>query len=70
VQGPNAPALLERIFGKVAKLAPFRIRNATFEGTPIYFATTGYTAEDGFELFCANADAPALFRAILAAPWA
>ena len=67
VQGPNAPALLERIFGKVAKLAPFRIRNATFEGTPIYFATTGYTGEPGAELYVPNAVAPALWAALMAA---
>ncbi len=67
VQGPNAPTLLERVFGKVAKLAPFRIRSATFEGTPIYFATTGYTGEAGAELYVPNAVASALWAALMAA---
>lgn len=40
---------------------------ATVAGLPVTVARTGYTAEDGFELFCRAADAPALWDALLAA---
>jgi len=63
VQGPNAKALVERVFGeKLAKLRPFRIRMATFEGSELYYATTGYTGEPGCELYCRPDIAVALWE--------
>lgn len=63
VQGPNAPTLIERVFGeKLAKLRPFRIKCATFEGSEFYFATTGYTGEPGCEIYCRPAIAQALWE--------
>jgi aminomethyltransferase len=40
---------------------------ARVAGIPVTVARTGYTAEDGFELFCRATDAPALWDALLAA---
>ena len=36
-------------------------------GVKCLVSRTGYTGEDGFELYCANADAPALWNALLEA---
>ena len=48
VQGPNSPALMGR-FGDL----PLRnhISDIRIEGVPVLVARTGYTGEDGFELF-------------------
>ena len=42
-----------------------RSRTPTVAGVACIAARTGYTGEDGFELACANADAPALWNALL-----
>lgn len=67
VQGPNAPALLARVFGDTAKLAPFRLRAATFEGATCVFATTGYTGEPGAEIYLPNDRATALWATLMEA---
>ena len=38
---------------------------ATVAGVPVWIARTGYTGEDGFELFCDAQDAPALWDRLL-----
>jgi aminomethyltransferase len=43
------------------------VGSAPLAGIPVTFARTGYTGEDGFELFCANEHAAALWRHLLAA---
>jgi len=68
VQGPAAPALLERLFGpELTSLRPFRIAEARFDESPLYLATTGYTGERGAELYLPNALAPAVWRSLLEA---
>lgn len=67
VQGPNAPALLERLFGEAARLAPFRVRAVTFEGASCLFASTGYTGEPGAEIYLPNDRAAALWAALMEA---
>ena len=67
VQGPKAAAILQRL--TKTDLAP--IKNYWFaegkvDGKECILARTGYTGEDGFELFCRNADAEALWEALLA----
>ena len=36
-------------------------------GFPAWLARTGYTGEDGFEVFCRPGDAPAIWAALSAA---
>ncbi|HWG85213.1 MAG TPA: glycine cleavage T C-terminal barrel domain-containing protein, partial [Deinococcales bacterium] len=40
---------------------------SSLDGVPVMLARTGYTGEDGFEVFCSPADAPAAWDAVLAA---
>jgi aminomethyltransferase len=69
LQGPNAHAVMTELGAPEAllDLDPFGVTRATVAGVDLWAARTGYTGEDGFELFCANDDAPALWRAILEA---
>jgi aminomethyltransferase len=72
VQGPNSLAIVQAtlglsIDGDLVGLRYYRALTATFEGTPVLVARTGYTGEDGFELYLPSADALALWNAIASA---
>jgi aminomethyltransferase len=75
VQGPKAQELLLRLVpedqhGRVTGLKYYAAVEVAFSfGTgskELLLARTGYTGEDGFEIFVANDDATALWQAILA----
>jgi aminomethyltransferase len=72
LQGPRALEVLGATPGGAAitggpALGSFRFRDAKVAGVACTVARTGYTAEDGVEIFCAWNDAPALWRALMAA---
>ena len=62
LQGPAA----SKLFDFSATLPHFHIQRHTVFGKECWVARTGYTGEDGFELFCEAADAPDLWRKLLA----
>ena len=47
LQGPESPRILDRIVDSAADLRPRRVMDAS----PLVVARTGYTGEDGFEIF-------------------
>jgi len=52
VQGPNALKLAGRVCGDaVANIPPFEFRSIAFGGDHLLVARTGYTGEDGVEIF-------------------
>jgi aminomethyltransferase len=68
IQGPKAEAILSR----VSKLAldgirRFHATSGTVAGISCMVARTGYTGEDGFEIFVAAQYAEAVFEALLSA---
>jgi aminomethyltransferase len=66
VQGPCAAAILQPLAAfPIAKLRRFGIGQGDIAGVRCLAARTGYTGEDGFELFTAAQHAAALFAAIL-----
>jgi aminomethyltransferase len=69
LQGPKALAVLAAAggSGEPATLKSFRFRAGSVGGVACTIARTGYTGEDGVELFCATKDAPALWDALLSA---
>ncbi|MFE6995390.1 glycine cleavage system aminomethyltransferase GcvT [Microbacterium sp. NPDC057659] len=73
VQGPKAETIVSAIAGLDDVSVPWEEQKyyawatATFAGTPVLVARTGYTGEDGFELLVAAADAEAMWDAVLAA---
>jgi aminomethyltransferase len=70
VQGPRSYDVLARLGAEGAKLTrlpPFDLRDAELAGVPCTVARTGYTGEDGAEIFCATENAAALWRALMAA---
>ncbi len=51
LQGPKAEETLKKLCGEVAELKRFQISRYRIQGLDIMAARTGYTGEDGFELF-------------------
>jgi aminomethyltransferase len=72
VQGPASRAILEATTSltigagqpALADLKYYWSTNATFNGGPVFIGRTGYTGEDGFELYVNVADAAALWNAL------
>ena len=69
LQGPKACAVMSRLIDPAElpdKYYRFR-KDIAFCGARCLISRTGYTGEQGYEIYCAAADAPELCRALLAA---
>ncbi|HEX7599215.1 MAG TPA: glycine cleavage system aminomethyltransferase GcvT [Polyangia bacterium] len=66
-QGPKAEAALATLTrAPLATLRSFHfLTDMQVAGRPVWIARTGYTGEDGFEIFCSVADAEPLWQALL-----
>lgn len=69
LQGPEALAILDPLVagGRLAEIKYYHHRPETVLGAAVRISRTGYTGEDGFELYCAAADAPRLWGELLEA---
>jgi aminomethyltransferase len=67
LQGPKAVEILGRLEGgaELGPLKAFHFREAKVASIPCTVARTGYTGEDGVEMFCRWDDAPALWRSLM-----
>ena len=67
-QGPRSPELLGRLADiDLASLGNYRSRKGSVAGIECLVARTGYTGEDGFELFCSGRRATRLWDALMGA---
>ncbi|OKH78812.1 glycine cleavage system protein T [Mycobacterium sp. ST-F2] len=72
VQGPASEAIVSALVppdqrATVADLKYYAVAAAQVAGIEVLLARTGYTGEDGFELYVSNAQSVALWQALLAA---
>ena len=68
VQGPRAADIVGSVAGNsVVALPPFGVKATRAAGAEAIIARTGYTGEDGFEVFVANADAVRVWEALMTA---
>ncbi len=69
IQGPKAEVILQRLTNTdLSSIGFFKFQaDLMIAGIKTLVSRTGYTGEDGFELYTASEDAPALWKAILAA---
>ncbi|UWE04744.1 glycine cleavage system aminomethyltransferase GcvT [Laceyella sacchari] len=69
LQGPLAESVLQTLTETdLSEIKFFKFKqNVNVAGVPTLVSRTGYTGEDGFELYFARAEAPKLWREILAA---
>ncbi len=67
VQGPASAGIVESAVGaSVADLPYYASRPASIDGVDVLLARTGYTGEDGFEVFCPGPAAAALWARLTA----
>jgi aminomethyltransferase len=72
VQGPNAVAIMDRLDGWDLLIAPRDLKYywstlGSYHGSQAMVGRTGYTGEDGFELYVPVGDAAALWDELMAA---
>jgi aminomethyltransferase len=68
LQGPLAAQLLQRLTPlDLSPIRSYRFGHGDVAGVPCLVARTGYTGEDGFELFCGPEAAPRLWDALVEA---
>jgi len=65
LQGPAAEAVLARHAPGIEALTFMKVARVGIAGFPAILSRTGYTGEDGFEIFCAVSDAEPLWQALL-----
>ncbi len=68
VQGPKAFGVVQKICGKTLEgVGTYRFTTGEVAGVPCIISRTGYTGEDGFELYCPPNQAEKLWYALLEA---
>ncbi len=68
MQGPAAQAILQPLTGvDLSTIQYYHCQPETVDGVNCIISRTGYTGEDGFELYCAPVDAPKLWQDLLSA---
>ncbi|HEX8395633.1 MAG TPA: glycine cleavage system aminomethyltransferase GcvT [Longimicrobium sp.] len=66
LQGPRAQEILSRLTGAdLDAIGYYRFAEGEVDGVHATISRTGYTGEDGFELYVSAADAPRLWRRLL-----
>jgi len=66
LQGPDAERILQPLSDiPLAPIKYYRFANGSIDGIPAIISRTGYTGEDGFELYVAPEHAPRLFRKLV-----
>lgn len=67
VQGPDARALVQKhVEEDISEMKMFRFKkNINIDGANVILSQTGYTGEDGFEIYCAAADTLKLWKLFL-----
>src|SRR5690606_2654 len=67
IQGPKSAPLVEEVLGLSTEgLKNYTFVEPTYKGVKVLLSRTGYTGEDGFELYFPNAFAEELWDAFLA----
>jgi aminomethyltransferase len=68
LQGPKAEALLQPLTQtRLADVAYYHFAVGQVAGADCFISRTGYTGEDGFELYCRDRSTPDLWQALTAA---
>ena len=68
LQGPNAEKILKPLTDvNLASMKYYRFARGKVDGVPAIVSRTGYTGEDGFEIYVAPDQGPRLFKKLVAA---
>ncbi len=65
IQGPRTAAIVQKVSPlDLSKLGRYRHTDSEIAGISCLISRTGYTGEDGFELYCCPSQAPKLWEAL------
>ena len=67
LQGPAASTILGRLFPDVLALKPYRFQTLMWQNEELIISRTGYTGEDGFEIYVPPTLAPTLWSELIRA---
>jgi aminomethyltransferase len=68
LQGPKAAAILQRLTRvDLPSIGTYRFREGEVAGVACIISRTGYTGEDGFEIYLSGDDAPRVWRRLIEA---
>ena len=68
VQGPQAEALLQpQTRTQLSGIAYYHFQTGKVAGAECFISRTGYTGEDGFELYCRERETPQIWEALIQA---
>jgi len=65
VQGPKAVDVLKELWNEVPHLKRFQFMEEKFKGAQVIISRTGYTGEDGFEIYCPTNVTEKLMKSLL-----
>lgn len=67
IQGPNSEKVVEKLTDQIPQKYYTFIDDVVFAGKNVLISRTGYTGEDGFEVYCQAEDTPHLWNEVLKA---
>lgn len=67
IQGPNSEKVVEKLTNQIPQKYYTFIDEVVFAGKKVLISRTGYTGEDGFEVYCQAEDTPHLWNEVLKA---
>ncbi len=67
IQGPNSEKVVEKLTNQIPQKYYTFIDDVVFAGKKVLISRTGYTGEDGFEVYCQAEDTPHLWNEVLKA---
>ncbi len=66
IQGPKASEIIQKLTrAPVSEIKPFHFLEDWIAGVSVITARTGYTGEDGFEIYCPWTEGPKIWNALL-----
>ncbi len=65
LQGPRALSILAQFLDGLTEIRYYGFRRLALLGAECLVSRTGYTGEDGFEIYCPHAAAPAIWRTLI-----
>ena len=66
LQGRNSGAVLQPLVDiDLGQIKYYWFTHGRFQGMPVMIARTGYTGEDGFEVYCPEQETPKVWRALM-----
>jgi aminomethyltransferase len=65
LQGPAAAGIMAALSPQAVQLKPFTFARCQLSGLPVLISRTGYTGEDGFEVYSEAGDAPEIWDRLM-----